>query len=119
MRVWLTWLERRAHGEVDAISTPIGLIPFYEDLHSLFTTLIGKEYPRELYDRQFSFYLDNIIGRIDVQRQAYAKEKNLPERLFEIYDQQRAELLVLRAKFGPVATPDQLAQAAAERMPDR
>jgi phosphoenolpyruvate carboxykinase (GTP) len=114
VRVWLTWLEQRAHGEVEAIATPIGYIPRYEDLQKLFTTLIGKEYPRELYDRQFSFYLDNIIGRIDVQQQAYAKEENLPRRLFEIYDRQRAGLAALRERFGPVVTPSQLAEAAAE-----
>ncbi|MBN2450588.1 MAG: phosphoenolpyruvate carboxykinase (GTP), partial [Lentisphaeria bacterium] len=62
VRVWLTWLERRAHGEVGAIETPIGYIPRYEELKALFAELIGKEYPRELYDRQFSLYVENIIG---------------------------------------------------------
>ena len=112
VRVWLTWLERRAHDEVEAIETPIGLIPRYEDLKILFADLIGKEYPQELYDRQFSFYLENIVSRIDLQREAYANEKNLPDRLFQVYDRQRTGLLALRERFGLVVTPRQLAEAA-------
>ena len=27
VKVWLAWLERRAHGEVEAIETPIGYVP--------------------------------------------------------------------------------------------
>jgi len=115
VRVWLTWLERRAHGEVGAIETPIGYIPRYEELKSLFLELINKEYPRELYDRQFSLYLENIVGRIDLQREAYGKEKNLPERLFQVYDRQREELLALHEMFGLVVTPLQLAEAAGVR----
>ncbi|MBN1838126.1 MAG: phosphoenolpyruvate carboxykinase (GTP), partial [Spirochaetales bacterium] len=109
VRVWLTWLERRAHGEVEAVETPIGSIPVFEDLKRLFTELIGKEYPWELYDRQFSLYVDNIVGRIDLQREAYAREKNLPRRLFEVYDRQRGELLALRQKFGAIVKPEELA----------
>jgi phosphoenolpyruvate carboxykinase (GTP) len=115
VRVWLGWLERRVHDEVGAIETPIGYIPRYEDLQALFSQLIAKEYPRELYVRQFSFYVEKIVGRIELQREAYGKEKNLPRRLFEIYDQQRAGLLALRESYGLVVTPQQLAQAARAR----
>jgi len=30
--VCLNWLERRVHGDLEAIETPIGFIPGYEDL---------------------------------------------------------------------------------------
>ena len=36
VKVWLSWLERYAHGEVQAIETPIGWIPRHEDLARLF-----------------------------------------------------------------------------------
>jgi phosphoenolpyruvate carboxykinase (GTP) len=111
--VWLSWLERLAHSEVEAIDTPIGYIPRYEDLRRLFSELIGKEYTNQLYERQFSFYVDKIVGRIDLQKQAYSKEKRLPSRLFEVYDEQRAGLVALREKYGLVISPDQLAETAA------
>jgi phosphoenolpyruvate carboxykinase (GTP) len=46
VKVWLGWLERRTHGDVDAIETPIGFIPRYDDLKALFETLIDKPYPK-------------------------------------------------------------------------
>ncbi|OPZ55496.1 MAG: Phosphoenolpyruvate carboxykinase (GTP) [Synergistetes bacterium ADurb.Bin520] len=108
---WLTWLERRAHGEVKAIDTPIGFIPLYEDLKKIFGDTIGKAYSKDLYDKQFSFYVDNIIARLDLQRDAYSKEPNCPKRIFEIYDEQEKGLKDLKAKFGSIVTPEQLIQA--------
>jgi phosphoenolpyruvate carboxykinase (GTP) len=111
VKVWLGWLELRAHGEVDAIETPIGYIPKYEDLRELFAR-IGKAYPKELYDRQFAFYVDNILARIELQEEAYRKEKNIPSRLFEVYAEQRKGLEALRAKYGPIVSVEQLIEAA-------
>ncbi len=110
VRVWLGWLELFAHGDVEAIETPIGFIPKYEDLNTLFTG-IDKEYPKSLYDKQFSFYIDNIVGRIDLQTEAYSKEENLPAQLFEVYKKQKADLLALKEKYGPVVSPEKLAEA--------
>jgi phosphoenolpyruvate carboxykinase (GTP) len=84
VKAWMAWLERRAHGEVDAIDTPIGYLPKYEDLKDLFKFKIDKEYPEDLYNKQFSLYIDNIIGRIDLQVEAYGKEKHIPQKLYDI-----------------------------------
>ncbi|RJP81870.1 MAG: phosphoenolpyruvate carboxykinase (GTP) [Desulfobacteraceae bacterium] len=108
VKVWLAWLERHAHQEVGVIETPIGNLPVYEDLKMLFQTIIQKEYPKELYTRQFSLYVDNIVARIDLQEQAYGKEKNVPARLFTILKKQREGLIALKEKFGAIVTPDQL-----------
>jgi len=105
----MAWLERRAHGEVDAIDTPIGYLPKYEDLKSLFKSRIDKDYPEDLYVKQFSLYIDNILSRVDLQVEAYGKEKNIPPKLFEILKEQRQELTALKDKFGPIVTPKQLA----------
>ena len=109
VKVWLAWLERNAHGDLEAISTPIGYIPKFEDLELLFKTIIDKPYPKDLYLKQFSLYIDNIVARIDLQVNAYRKEKDIPERLFQILAQQREELLALRETYGSVVSPDQLA----------
>jgi phosphoenolpyruvate carboxykinase (GTP) len=108
VKAWMAWLERRAHREVEAIQTPIGCIPIYQDLKKLFKERIDKEYPVELYTKQFSLYTDNIVARIDLQIDAYDKEKNVPGKLFDILKQQRAELTALKEKYGPVVTPQQL-----------
>ena len=107
VRVWLGWLELFANGDVQAISTPIGYLPRYEDLVPLFKA-IGKEYPQSLYDMQFALYIDKIVARLDLQQAAYSKEPEIPPVLFEIYDRQKKELLALKEKSGAVITMDKL-----------
>ena len=108
VKVWLGWLELFANGDVEAIASPIGYLPKYQDLAGLFKT-INKEYPKALYDMQFSLYVEKIIARIDLQQAAYSKEQGIPARLFEVYGQQKAELLGLKERFGVIVTPEQLA----------
>jgi phosphoenolpyruvate carboxykinase (GTP) len=108
VKVWLAWLERLAHNEVDVIKTPIGNLPTFDDLKNLFKTIIDKEYTQELYVKQFSLYIDNIVSRIDLQLKAYGKEPDIPEKLFEILNSQKEGLGALRNTYGPVVTPSQL-----------
>jgi phosphoenolpyruvate carboxykinase (GTP) len=108
VKAWMAWLERRAHKEIDAIETPIGYLPKYGDLKDLFKSKIDKEYPEDLYVKQFSLYIDKIIARIDLQLEAYGKEKNIPQKLFDIYKEQHRELIELKDKYGAIVTPKQL-----------
>jgi phosphoenolpyruvate carboxykinase (GTP) len=108
VRAWLSWLERYAHGEVGGIGTPIGFIPRYDDLKMVFEGTISKAYPKSLYDKQFSFYIDNILQRIQLQEDAYRKEKKMPSRIFEVYAEQREGLLALKEKHGAIVPPDLL-----------
>jgi phosphoenolpyruvate carboxykinase (GTP) len=72
---------------------------------------IDKDYPRELYDRQFSIYVDKIQARIVLQREAFGKEENLPDTLFEVYDEWYSHLSELKERFGAVVTPENLVKA--------
>ena len=108
VKVWLGWLELFANGDVKAINTPIGYLPKYDDLANLFKS-IDKAYPKSLYEMQFSLYIDKIVERIDLQRNAYSKEAEIPAKLFEIYEKQRTELLQLKEKFGAIVSMDKLA----------
>jgi len=109
--VWLGWLEKLAHGDVEAIETPIGRIPRYDDLRDLFRE-IDKPYPKDLYDKQFALYVDNILARIELQEKAYREEKNVPERLFEIYAEQREGLKALKDTFGSIVSVEQIIGAS-------
>jgi phosphoenolpyruvate carboxykinase (GTP) len=111
VKAWMAWLERRAHNEVDAIDTPVGYLPKYADLKELFQSKIDKAYPEDLYEKQFSLYIDNIISRIDLQIEAYGKEANIPQKLFDILNRQRQELEALKDKYGPIVSPKQLEAA--------
>jgi phosphoenolpyruvate carboxykinase (GTP) len=107
VKVWLGWLELLANKNVEAIDSPIGWLPHYDDLKKLFET-IDKEYPKSLYDMQFSLYIDNILDRIEMQSEAYRKEDGIPPKLFTIYEKQTGELRALKDKFGPVVSIDKL-----------
>ena len=111
VKAWLGWLEKRANGEVEAIKTPIGYIPKYEDLKLIFKG-INKDYPKSLYDKQFAFYVDNIIARIDLQEKAYKGEENIPARLFEIFMEQKEGLMALKTKYGPIVSVEQIMEAS-------
>lgn len=105
VRVWLGWLDLYAHGDVEAIETPIGMLPKYEDLKPLFTA-IDKDYPKSLYDLQFAIYADNIIKRIELQTEAYSHETDIPVELYNVYRHQKEALLALKEQFGPVIAID-------------
>jgi phosphoenolpyruvate carboxykinase (GTP) len=110
VKVWLSWLERYAHDEIDFISTPIGNLPKYDDLKLLFKQIIDKEYSKELYTKQFSLYMDNIIKRVELQQEAYAKEPGIPETLFDILAEQKKALLELKDAHGSIVAPDVLSK---------
>lgn len=114
VKAWLGWLELYANGDAEAIETPIGLIPKYEDLKRMFAG-IDKDYPRDLYERQFALYIDNILGRIDLQEKAYKEGKEKPSKLFDVYDEQRKGLNALKAKYGPIVSVEQLIEAAGKK----
>ncbi|MBD3420207.1 MAG: phosphoenolpyruvate carboxykinase (GTP) [Chitinivibrionales bacterium] len=111
VKAWLTWLELRSHGDVKAINTPIGYLPLYDDLKKTFTDTIGKDYTEELYKKHFSLYVDNIIARIELQEEAYGKEKDCPQRIFEVYEEQKKALQQLKDTYGAIVAPDQLIEA--------
>ncbi|MCG8688400.1 MAG: phosphoenolpyruvate carboxykinase (GTP) [Desulfobacterales bacterium] len=109
VKAWLAWLERYAHGEMEYLSTPIGNLPKYEDLKTLFKEIIDKDYPKSLYDKQFALYADKIIERIELQEAAYAKEENIPQQIFDILSDQKQKLTSLREEQGAIIPPDYFA----------
>ncbi len=105
VKVWLNWLELFAHNEVEPIETPIGFIPAYEDLRNLFREKIDKEYPKELYDMHFSFYIDNIVNRARREVRFLPTLRNVRTTLLE--PQFKLEILFFFAFTTPYAVDSQ------------
>ncbi|TFF63407.1 MAG: phosphoenolpyruvate carboxykinase (GTP), partial [Promethearchaeota archaeon] len=76
--VWVMWAEKRSHGDIDAIKTPIGYLPKYQDLKELFQAYLNKEYQREDYEKQFSIRISQLLGKLDRMEKLYQKEKAMP-----------------------------------------
>ncbi len=113
VHVWLSWAERRKHGEVSIIESPIGFLPVYEDLRKLFKEILNKDYSYDLYEKQFSLYVDNIIARIDLNIDNYTKENlnsktQVPYQLFDVLNKQKEELLALKKEYGNIIRPADL-----------
>jgi phosphoenolpyruvate carboxykinase (GTP) len=107
-RVWLQWMELRVHGEVDAIETPTGLIPTYEDLRRLFRTYLEKEYSRDAYAEQFKIRIPELLAKLDRIEAVYRSESEVPEELFLQLGEQRKRLEALRGRTGDYVSPFEL-----------
>ncbi len=108
VHVWLGWLELYAHGDVQALEIPIGMIPKYEDLKKIFKQKHNKDYSEDLYTKQFSLYIDNVLMLIDLEIAAWKKEEGVSQTIFTIYETQKAELEALKAAKGPIVRPQDL-----------
>ncbi|MCD6372731.1 MAG: phosphoenolpyruvate carboxykinase (GTP), partial [Thermococcus sp.] len=72
--VWLKWMELRVHGDVEAIETPIGYIPKYEDLKRLFKQVLNKDYSREDYEKQFTIRVPELLAKIERIEKIYREQ---------------------------------------------
>ena len=106
-RVWIKWMELRVHNEVEAVRTPTGLIPRYEDLARLFHQVLKKDYPREAYIAQFTLRVPENLAKIARITEIYrTKVPDTPPILFEVMEAQRQRLLEAREKFGDYISPE-------------
>ena len=105
--VWIKWMELRVHGEVEAIRSPTGYLPKYEDLRRLFSKVLNKDYEMEDYVKQFTIRVPENLGKIErVQRFYQENVSDTPLELFGILYMQRGRLLQAKASFGDYISPD-------------
>jgi phosphoenolpyruvate carboxykinase (GTP) len=105
--VWIKWMELRVHDEVEAIKAPTGYLPKYEDLRKLFSQVLGKDYDKEDYDKQFTIRVPENLAKIErVQRFYQENVSDTPLELFGILYLQRERLREAKERFGDYITPE-------------
>ncbi|MGO8805225.1 MAG: phosphoenolpyruvate carboxykinase (GTP) [Candidatus Bathyarchaeia archaeon] len=105
--VWIKWMEQRVHSEVDALETPTGFIPKYEDLQKLFKQVLNKNYSKEDYVKQFAIRVPENLAKIDRVSRFYQENvTDTPLELFGILYLQRQRLLEAQKKFGDYISPE-------------
>ena len=105
--VWIKWMERRVHNEVEAIKSPTGYLPRYEDLRKLFKQVLDRNYSKADYDQQFTIRVPENLAKIErVQRFYQENVSDTPLELFGILYLQRERLLEARKRFGDYIPPD-------------
>ena len=104
--VWVKWMERRVHGEAEAVRGPTGWLPLYDDLVPLFAEVLGAEYARDDYVKQFTIRVPENIAKIDRVLAYYAENiPDAPEVVGETLRAQRERLQTLGAAKGDRVSP--------------
>ncbi|MDD4956909.1 MAG: phosphoenolpyruvate carboxykinase (GTP) [Candidatus Omnitrophica bacterium] len=104
--VWIKWMELRVNGEAEALTTPVGYIPKYDDLKKLFKEVLGKEYTRQSYDEQFTLRIPENIAKIERIRNIYhTKVFDTPHMLMQALEDQEARLKECSEEHGDYVQP--------------
>jgi phosphoenolpyruvate carboxykinase (GTP) len=102
-------MELRSHHDVDAIKSPAGFIPMYEDLKKLFAKVMKKEFTIEDYNNQFLIRIPQNVAKIDRIVEIYTnKIHGAPKVIFEVLKAEKERFLELKVKSGDYVTPDKL-----------
>lgn len=98
-RVWLLWAEGRVYSEYEAIETPVGRIPKYEDLKTLFTRELGKDYTEAEYVQQFSLRVLKYLEKMERMSKIFENIK-MPSDFTKELRAQTKRLRETSTKFG-------------------
>jgi|WetSurMetagenome_2_1015567.scaffolds.fasta_scaffold01521_5 phosphoenolpyruvate carboxykinase (GTP) len=110
-KAWYKWMELRVNGDVNAIDTPTGRIPYYEDLKIIFKEALDKDYTEPDYIKQFTVRIPENLAKIERLRKFYKNEvADTPAELFTVLDEQQKRLMDAKARFGDYIPPTILAQ---------
>jgi phosphoenolpyruvate carboxykinase (GTP) len=104
--IWVLWAELRVNGDVDAIKTPTGWIPKYEDLVPLFKEKLNKDYTQEDYIKQFTIRIPNLLAKYDRVEAIYKqKVTDTPQLVYDTFAAIRKRLKDLQAQKGDNISP--------------
>jgi len=107
--VWILWAELRVNGEVDAIKTPTGFIPKYDDLARLFEQRLHARFTRDDYEQQFAVRVTENLAKLDRVEKIYKdKVPDTPQILFSTFNEARSRLKAAGDKFGDFISPFKL-----------
>lgn len=105
-KIWMLWAELRAHGDVDVIETPTGLIPKYEDLDDLFKENLNQQYSKDDFIKQFTIRIPQNLAKLDRVEKIYRqKVADAPQILYETFADVRNRLENAAKKFGDYICP--------------
>ena len=64
-KLWILWAEGRVNGDYEAIETPIGRIPKYEDLKEITKRELKIDYTEEEYIKVFSLKVAKYLEKME------------------------------------------------------
>jgi len=97
-KVWILWAEGRVHHEFEALETPVGRIPKYEDLKRLFIRELNKDYTKAEYLQQFSLRVTKYLEKMERMSKIF-ENVEMPEAFNEELKAQITRLKEASTKF--------------------
>lgn len=108
-QVWMKWIELRVHDDLDAIKSPTGWIPKYDDLRRLFREVRNVEYSEGDYVKQFTIRVRENLAKIRrVEKFFEVKVPDTPLELYEVLELQRKRLMEAQKGLGDYISPKNL-----------
>ncbi len=105
--VWLKWMELRVNGDVEAIKTPTGYIPLFEDIKRLYSEVLSKELTHEHYVKMFTLRIPENMARLDRLDQIFSTRlKDTPKVVFEVLKEERKRLVEAQKVLGDYPAPE-------------
>jgi phosphoenolpyruvate carboxykinase (GTP) len=106
--IWLKWMERRVSGEVDAIRTPTGFIPHFDDLQMLFSEVLDTQYGKREYIQQFTTRIPENIAKMQRMEVIFrTRILDTPPVVFTVLKDQEKRLMAAQQKHGEYISPEQ------------
>ncbi|MEM3856686.1 MAG: phosphoenolpyruvate carboxykinase domain-containing protein, partial [Saccharolobus sp.] len=109
-RVWVKWAVKRVENSVDAIYTPIGLIPYYEDLKVLFSKILNKDYSERDYEKQFTLKLGKYLEKTERIIKIYSSINDVDEEVINELMEQKRRIMEYMKEYGESVSPFVLAK---------
>ncbi len=103
--VWIKWMERRVHGDAEALDAGYGLIPKYDDLKQLFKEVRNQEYAEQAYVEQFTIRIPKLLATLDRMAKIYDTVADTPKVMLDEMAAQRKRLEALKAAKGEYVSP--------------
>jgi len=103
-KVWILWADGRVNGDYDAIETPVGRIPIYEDLKELFKKHLNYDYTLEEYTKQFSIRAEKYLEKMERMKEIFSKIE-MPEEFMNEMNAQVQRLEKAMKEHGKVISP--------------
>ena len=98
-KVWVLWAEGRVHHEFEAIETPVGRIPKYVDLKTLFVRELNKDYTKAEYIQQFSLRVTKYLEKMGRMSKIF-ENIQMPAAFTEELKAQTERLKLAKTKYG-------------------
>ncbi len=105
-KIWILWAELRVNGDVDAVRTPTGLIPKYEDIAELFKVNLSRQYSKQDFINQFTTRVPENLAKLERVEKIYReKVADTPRILYDTFNNVRKRLKAAAEKFGDYISP--------------